>query len=180
MDKSATTSTAKTKQTQVGCALFVALGTKRNKTWWCSNTTAACTTGPPKKSFLGKNFLCGTIRGIPNSWGFLWHLATQGVGVSKTYLVHINLLTIDLIYWVTRSGKNILKKVPEMVFFLLQKKKKKKRKIVKTFSVKCKKGTLKDQAYFKTRCGPWDPAHLRSRDSKFTKVKFTSHSNTTK
>ena len=82
MDKSAITSTAKTKQIPVGCALFVALGTRRNKTWWSSNTTAACTTGPPKRSFLGKNFLCGTIRGIPNSWGFLWHLATQGVGVS--------------------------------------------------------------------------------------------------
>lgn len=123
MDKSATTSTAKTKQTQVGCALFVALGTKRNKTWWCSNTTAACTTGPPKRSFLDKNFLCGTIRGIPNSWGFLWHLATQGVGVSKTDLVHINLLTIDFLYRVTRSGKNVLKKVPEMVFFCFKKKK---------------------------------------------------------
>ena len=63
---------AEMKLILAGCDLFAAHGTRKNKTWLCFNIMAASITGPSGKSFLVRSYLCGTILGIHNSWGYLW------------------------------------------------------------------------------------------------------------
>ena len=72
MAKSAIILMAEMKLIPAGCGLFVARGTRKNKTWSCFNIMAASTTGPSGKFFLVRNYLCGTIPGTHNSWGYLW------------------------------------------------------------------------------------------------------------
>lgn len=81
MVKSVITSTEKTKLIPVGCDLFVVLGTRKNRTWWCSSTMAVYTTGQSGRSFRGKSCLCGTIPDTHSLWGCLWHSATREVEV---------------------------------------------------------------------------------------------------
>ena len=69
--KSAIILMAEMKQIPAGCGLFVAQGTRKNKTWSCFNIMAAFITGPSGKFFLVRSCLCGTIPGIHNSWGYL-------------------------------------------------------------------------------------------------------------
>lgn len=81
MVKSVITSTEKTKLIPVGCDLFVALGTRKNRTWWCSSTMAVYTTGQSGRSFRAKSYLCGTIPDTHSLWGCLWHSVTREVEV---------------------------------------------------------------------------------------------------
>ena len=72
MVKSAIILMAEMKLIPAGCDLFAALGTRKNRTWLCFNIMAASITGPSGRFFLVRSYLCGTIPGIHNSWGYLW------------------------------------------------------------------------------------------------------------
>lgn len=85
MVKSVITSTERTKLIPVGCDLFVALGTRKNRTWWCSSTMAVYTTGQSGRSFRGRSYLCGTIPDTHSLWGCLWHSATREVEVRRMF-----------------------------------------------------------------------------------------------
>ena len=72
MVKSAITLMAEMKPIPAGCGLFAAHDTRKNKTWLCFNIMAVSTTELSEKFFLDRSYLCGTIPGTHNSWGYLW------------------------------------------------------------------------------------------------------------